>query len=355
MAQQDSASTQKLRFEPITVAQIPRNPDGTCAENLYIYLPSPKRFILFVPKGERFTYNRQMALERHTIPALFVPAGESNSEVVTSPSAASESDGGDSVLDLEIMGAGKTQKTLKDIFKSLSESQQAPEEAFKKLENLADEIINVVAPEVDDMKSKMLENAQYIWLMNDACAITTVACLFAAANGFDSRRSFRDIVTSCLMMDLPLVRFSEEQCHAYLCDRAKLSNEERELFEKHPMEAYRLGKQSLRHFTDTALELILNHHELHNGAGYPRKIRSGSIFPLARVLASAVEVFETMKRSQIAGPAKTLAEAVKSLLDEEVPPHMRRHEREIFEKVVAFMGNPESSAAKSAGSNLKAA
>lgn len=324
-------------YEPVAVPSIPRDAEGNCLFDLYVYLPTPKKFIVFVPAGEKFTLARKMALEKHVVPALFVRSdakdGTAVTEPVEDPSLASP-------VDYEVMGAAG-QRTLQQIFKALNEPSAdgaAPAGAIQALEKVADEIVTIVAPDVEDLKAHILQNAQNVWVMNDSSAIITLSVMFAFANGFDSQKSLRDIIYSSLVMDLPLISMGAETIDKLYMDASQLPKETIDRYQNHPVESYRLAKQSLRYFTEGALALILNHHEYKNGQGFPRKVRSESLAPLVKVFAASVNAFEILKRSQLLGQSMSLADVIQELSEPGVEPHLQRHSREIIDRVNEFMG-----------------
>jgi hypothetical protein len=321
----------KQSYEPVPVALIPRDIQGNCAVNLYVYLPTPKKFILFVPAGEKFTLARKMALERHIVPALFMKVQAGVPEVVVAPEG-----GDDSSSEYEVMGAAGA-AYMKAIFERLSTEGGDTTQAVKELEKSAEDIIKIVAPDVDDLRARILKNTENIWVMNDASAIITIAVMFAYANGFDSPKPLRDLVYASLVMDLPLIALGPENVEAAYVNLDSLPSSVIEKYRSHPLESYRIAKQSLRYFTETALQLVLNHHEYKNGMGWPRKIRTESLFPLAKVFSAAVDTFERMKKSQLQGRPLSLVEAVTALFENDVELHLRRHNREIVDKTLELM------------------
>ncbi len=318
-------------YEPIAVNQIPKDANGNCATSLYIYMPTVKKFIVFVPAGEKFTYAKKSALERYLVPALFIRSDFTLEPVVGG------SDDGHEKNDFDVLGENANAE-LNNMFKTLSENPDLPaDKAIEQLETMASKIINIIAPDVDNLKAKMIENTQYLWIMNDAAAITSIAVMIAAANGVDSKKPLRDMVCAALIMDFSLAKLSKDVTDQYIADPNKLSKELREKYEQHPVEAYQLAKRTLKQFNDAAYELILSHHELNNGKGYPRRIRSNTLFPLSRVFSLAVDTFETLKRSSMAQSPKTLNEVFLMFKEENVEIHVRRHQKKIVDKTIEYL------------------
>jgi len=315
-------------FEPISCTQIPRDENGICTADLYVFLPTPKKFIVFVSKGQRFSHTHRLTMEKHIVPALFVRAA--GAPVLETGSAEM-----DNVY--QVLGQGTTQ-TLSNIFKMLTaQGGTNSKEALVKLKKLADDIISVVAPDIEDIKAKMLQNAQYLWVMNDAAALTTLTIMFAAANEVISSQPLHDLAAACLVMDLPLVKMSQEHVLAYLTDPNTLPEEIRKEYENHPLHAYQLVKSQLKNFSDATCQLVMNHHELNNGTGFPRMLRTGGSFALLKVFAAAVNTFDILKRAQHLGTPITLQAALLHLSEPKAEAHNRRHNKDIIDKVLAYM------------------
>ena len=328
----DDSTTIPPAFVPIAISDIPKDALGQCVQNLYIYLPTNHRFILFVPAGEKFTYSKKTSLERHIIPALFVRVGSDDVGATVIAGSSSSQKGVFDVLGEE------TAAELKGIFKGLTDNMDVlPEQAISRLEKMAEELMQCLAPDVEDLRTRMRQNSQYIWVMNEQAAITSIAVLFAAAYGIDARKPLKDIICAGLVMDLSLVSMDSDVIDQYLLDPAQLDPKLRASYEQHPVLAYRLAKNSLKQFSEATFDLVLNHHELNNGLGFPRGIRSGTLFPLSRVFAAAVETYEILKRSKLRDQPKTLNEAVLEMSQPGVEMHLKRHAKEVTDKILQYL------------------
>ncbi|MBS1986157.1 MAG: hypothetical protein JST16_18505, partial [Bdellovibrionales bacterium] len=242
-------------YEPVATPSIPLDSAGNSLVNLYVYLPTPKKFVLFIPAGEKMTITRKIALERHVVPALFIRStGEDSSPVV-------ENKASESLLDHAVIGA-EGASTLRSIFHKIMSPEimegdsKLAVEAFR---GVADEMVSIIAPESADFKERLLENAQHLWVMNDAAAISTLAVIFAVANNFDSQKSLRDVIYASMVMDLPLVGFTPEVLSQFYVNPSSLPAETVEKIQDHPRQAFRVAKHALRFFSESALDLIFNH------------------------------------------------------------------------------------------------
>lgn len=319
-------------FSPVGFADIPVNSEGFAIVDLFVFLSLQKRFILYIPKGERVTQQRKEALARHSVPTLYIRESDA------SAAACFQEEGTDpGIQNFEVIGLPGN-VALKNVFESLSQNLDAPPiETIQKLESMADSILTTVAPEASTLKARFSQNMDYLWLMNDASAISTLATMFAAANGINSVKPLRDIVFASLVMDLPLAKLEPAQVDAFYANPAGSPKTLADQIREHPFQAYQLAKKALPHLNDVTFELILVHHEKYNGLGYPRQLRSVQIFPLGQIFSAAVEAFEIMK-SGSKNNKKNLDEVLRSLLEATIEPHLQKHRKEIIYNVAKFLG-----------------
>jgi len=337
------------KFRVADLDRVPRDSSGRTEINLYVHMPSAGRFVCFVLKGDELTPRKLDALRAHVDPRLYVLASESvgTGEVVEGLRIDSYIDEfkktfeGDKLqipnIRVEVIGK-ETEKELRSIYQSILDPSLADENLTAKLSKLADEVIQVVAPEVKDIKSHLLRSMKYLHLMNDASAITSLAVLFALANGFDSQKSYKELSYASLIMDLALSDFDEAQMNQYYLDMNQLPADLLQRVRLHPIRSHDLAVQKLKSLTDVTMQLIQNHHELHNGKGFPRGVRNEALFPIARILSLAVDVFEHIKRRQIqGGEPLAVIDALRTFAAAGTEPHMRRHATALLQKTLKFV------------------
>lgn len=333
-----SSSTSPKSYVPIALAAIPKDDDGNSQIDLYVFIPSQKKFCLFIPKGEKFTASRKTALERHAEPTLYTKAGAQDSAVISEQNAPDSRGKKNDFADFEILGVGQN-AILSSVFVQLSKNlDEPPKEAIAELEKMADRIILVIAPEAQALKARILQNLKHLWLMNDASAIISIATLIAAANGINSAKPFRDLILAGLVMDMPLAKFEEDDLQRYYIDPKDMTSSWIEKYQQHPVEAYQLAKKALKHLSDPSFELILVHHELANGSGFPRQLKSHNIFPLGQFFCAAVDAFENIKVSFARGEPISLRVALLNLVADPEQNQNRRHLPKIVENVLNFVG-----------------
>lgn len=318
-------------YRPTPINEIPLDSEGCARADLYVYLSLQKRFVLYIPQGDKVTAARIDAITKHSVPCFYLKESDKNAASVTAPANAA------GPQNFEVLGLPGN-KALAKVFEDLSENLEAPPlETIQKLEGMADEVLKTVAPDAASMKARFSQNMDYLWLMNDASAISTLATMFAAANGINSPKPLRDIVFASLVMDLPLAKLDQEHMDTYYKNPKALPADVLSKIQEHPFQSYQLAKKTLPHLSDATFELILTHHEKYNGEGYPRHLKSVQIFPLGQIYSCAVDVFERMKGAG-ATDTGTLASVVKSLISSKLEPHQQRHRKEVVQNVATFLG-----------------
>lgn len=210
------------------------------------------------------------------------------------------------------------------------------------INDLADRLVDTIAPEVANLRAYLKSIPQYVGMVNDSAAITAIATLFAIARGQSSRSVFKDLSYACLFMDISMAEFPEESWRIYHLTPEKLREEDKKRIQQHPRRSAELVQKRFRNLPDIVSQLIVGHHELYNGKGFPRQLRSELLAPLVRILALAVDVFEYMKREHLRGEVCSLEEALEYFLFESVEAHLRRHSTVLCREVADYFKHPES-------------
>ncbi|MEK4251626.1 HD-GYP domain-containing protein [Paenibacillus sp. FSL W7-1287] len=110
----------------------------------------------------------------------------------------------------------------------------------------------------------------------------------------------------------------------------KLTDDERRLIEKHPLDGYNMCRQI--GFMIEELAIIRSHHEKWNGTGYPDKLSGESIPLVARVTAIA-DVFDALTSSRSYRRAMSLEKAM-SIINEESGEHFDPRCVEAWKKLI---------------------
>ncbi len=203
-------------------------------------------------------------------------------------------------------------------------------------------LLDIIAPDVDNFRSHFRKIPQYLSVMDDSAAVTAIAVLYAVALGQSSRSVFRDLSYACLLMDFSLLDMSAENWHLYYNDQSKLSPEIVAKVQNHPRRSYEIVQKKFTKLSEIVGQLIIGHHELFNGRGYPRRIRSELLAPLVRMFACAIDTFEVMKRESLDLSNPSLIEVLeKFMATDGVQPHERRHSLTLIRQIHDFLTQPQ--------------
>lgn len=133
-----------------------------------------------------------------------------------------------------------------------------------------------------------------------------------------------------LFHDLGLTRIKED----IIFKLEPLMSEEWELLKKHPCLGYQLLKGNAE-IPVGALRLVLEHHELADGSGYPQGLALGRQHPLTRVL-SLLEAYDGLTLYRPYRPRQTPYEALKTL-QEQTGSRGKAFEPRTLKKFIEFL------------------
>jgi HD-GYP domain-containing protein (c-di-GMP phosphodiesterase class II) len=317
---------------------IPKDDQGRVLVDLYVHLPTASKYIKYIQAGELIEPEKLEAIQRHPVPNFFrleeaTPlTAEAVQAVVEPPKVDPEG------FNKEVLGESLKEE-MKDLFKVFKSGDLPSGEVLKRFEGMTDKLVATIAPEVKSLNNFLKNQEKYLKLMNDSAAISTLAIMAAYANGFDSKKVYRDLSYATVVMDVGLSDVPEEEILQYYKDRTQLPPDRLKFIQNHPVRSHQLAQEKLKSLSDMTLQLILNHHELYNGKGYPRGVRTETLFPVSRVLSLAVDVFEYVKQAELNGEKKSLLEIVGVLKNDGGEAHMRRHNKKLVDSFHTFLAN----------------
>lgn len=327
--------------------KIPLTAAGESLIDLFVLLPTENKYLRFVAKGNTLDPQRMARLDTHVSPDLWADEQEfkratvKGAELIYGQKAKLKV-GELTEEQVEVLSK-EAEERIRDITQALlAVPAQDPQKTLRELELVTEEIITLVAPEAKIIKKHLLQFTQHLELMNNASAITTLAVIVAVANGFDSTKSFKELSFASLIMDIGMSELLEEDQEQYYRNASMLSPKAKEIVRNHPARSHQLAIEKLPSLSETTLQLILTHHEIYNGKGYPRGIRTESLAPIMKVLPLAVDVFEYMKRNHLEETPATLKEAFNYFLKEDCEAHARRHSKKLCENCVKYLSEADS-------------
>ncbi|MBS1986072.1 MAG: hypothetical protein JST16_18065 [Bdellovibrionales bacterium] len=323
--------------------------------DLYVYMPATQSYFIFISAGEMLTPDKFENLKLLSGSNLFLkemaaataaaPAPTAAPAVATAPSSApasvaqeiiSKIDPG-TAFDGDVLGEGANE-ALKAAYKSLLDpNMEDAGKVARVVTDLADNLLRILTPESPEFKTKILKSLRNLELMNHTSAITSLAVLCAVANDFRSRTALQNLCHAALLMDAGLAELEDFHIETYYRSRKELPTHIMEKVQNHPVKSQMLAAK-LPIANETVNQLILMHHELNNGQGYHRGLRTANFAPLSRVLALAVDIYEMLKGSELRGTPKSLKQVLLDLQEKNFDAHTKRHSAKIVEGVYAFLG-----------------
>ncbi len=326
-------------YRPAYVSEILAALNGKPNVDLYVYIQHANRYLVFLRKDQELSTSKRDNLSRLSANSLFVEEEETSGAFVESkipPSNTLSFLDPNSSFRNEILGP-EAGEILHEAYRELLSVEEAPVgDVAQRLIGMSEEILEALAPETEDLKKSVIKNLANLNVMNDAAAITSLALLAALANDFNSRTALRQLSQACLFMDISLGDLDEHHLNQYYQDRNSLPSHIHEIIRVHPVKSQQLIAR-LPEISDSVGQMVLLHHELHNGKGYHRGIRTANVLPLARILAFAVDLYERIKREKLNKGSKNLRNLLVEFREVGIDPHQRRHAIGIIDNVLKYL------------------
>lgn len=204
----------------------------------------------------------------------------------------------------------KTMGYFEDLLSSLKASSDAPliadasefiwhalkENAFREeIQRVALEAVRqaLAAVRKDPDLSRYVEKIfrpEHGWMVRHNLIITHVACAMATQLGWTSEQTYIKIATAALLHDMALPRHDvDEDVWLLSASGEKMKqgmDSEAKAFLQHPLEAAEMIRRHKLIPPDTD-KIILEHHELPEGGGFPRGLTAGQISPLGALFILA--------------------------------------------------------------------
>ncbi|MBY0518253.1 MAG: HD domain-containing protein [Bacteriovoracaceae bacterium] len=140
-------------------------------------------------------------------------------------------------------------------------------------------------PEVKKFIEKIFR-PEHAWMVRHNLIITHVACAIASELGWISEQTFIKIATASMLHDMALPRLDQDEEIWMMSVQGERMREgldkEMKDFLQHPIE----GAQQIRRHKSIPPDtdkIILEHHEMPDGTGFPRALSASQISPLGAV------------------------------------------------------------------------
>ncbi len=332
-------------FELIDLNNVPKTDDGHALVDLYVHFPYSKKYVKFLVAGDILDDRRVQSLQKHKDPRLFIKSGSllSAESLKQNPQHLEKlirSEPSEDNEKFEFYNQ-KINNELKQVFAFLKaeppQDEAGQQMTLDKMESISDDVLKEVAPDVEDLRKFLISNSKYLMLMADTTAIASIAVMTALSHGFDSRAIFRDLAMASILMDAPLSDFSEDDMNNFYLDPSKIEASVLGKIQQHPVISAQALTVRIKSFSQTVLQLILGHHELYNGKGFPKGTRSEMLPPVVRSFSLAVDIFGVMKKSKLEGKEITMLDAAQLLQEKNVEAHLRRHNQRLVTSLINFI------------------
>ncbi len=183
---------------------------------------------------------------------------------------------------------GLALKDLDEIFDSSEEIKELSQAAVKKVDSIADDIINDISCDSSFLGTQMIALQNYDDYTYKHCL--RVAMLSASVCGELglSEAETKETVVSGLLHDIGKSNID----HDIIIKPGKLTEEEFEEIKRHPLIGYNILKNG-GNYSSNVLSGVLFHQEKYDGSGYPTGIAGDKIPLVARIL-SVCDVFDAL-------------------------------------------------------------
>lgn len=183
---------------------------------------------------------------------------------------------------------GLALKDLDEIFDSSEEIKELSQAAVKKVDSIADDIINDISCDSSFLGTQMIALQNYDDYTYKHCL--RVAMLSASVCGELglSDTETKETVVSGLLHDIGKSNID----HDIIIKPGKLTDEEFEEIKRHPLIGYNILKNG-GNYSSNVLSGVLFHQEKYDGTGYPTGIAGDKIPIVARIL-SVCDVFDAL-------------------------------------------------------------
>ena len=310
---------------------------GMAKVDLFVFLASASKYLLFVPGGEKVSAAKIESLKamgadnvfaRVSAPGASAPTPKTGFNVELKPSEVFEGE------KLGRVAAEKLKTAYRDYLLNPTEAAAGP--LSQLISESSETVLSLLAPESVQVKEALVKNLKNLRFMNDVAGLTTLSLMVAQANEFESRSVFQTLSQAVLVMDFALADLEDHSMKTYYRNRKELPSHILEKIMAHPVKSEAIASK-MPIMNETMRQLILLHHELHNGKGYHRGIKTSQVLPLARVLALAVDLYEQLRGAELRGETSTLKDILLGLREYNIEPHLRRHSTKLIQNTLKFL------------------
>lgn len=203
----------------------------------------------------------------------------------------------------------KTANTVKNIMRV---ANTRPAQSAEQSAEVAGELVDIFLGEQDSYIHLMGENigdeSAYFHSLN----VTVLSLILGRAAGVDTFTEMRDIAQGALLHDVGKAMIPTQ----VLLKDTEFTHAEQKLIEMHPGYGIKL-MQTVEDLPRGVREIIMFHHEMLDGSGYPKGLKGESIPRGARIVGIA-NAYDNLCNQRIPARSKTPSEALSFMYKNEV-------------------------------------
>lgn len=188
-------------------------------------------------------------------------------------------------------GASKESQYEQKIMRVCGELHMDPQYR-KEIEQLMDKVLEVVRKDVklgNLVRLIRSGDPRLSYFMREMQLMSLISCYLAKALEWNSKVTLEKLVYASILHDITLAMKPQLQCIATLrqLEEAELSEEDKKFYLIHTKEAAQLIKSNFRSAPPETEILVLQHHELPDGSGFPGKVMGERLSPLVQLFVVA--------------------------------------------------------------------
>lgn len=183
---------------------------------------------------------------------------------------------------------GKALLELNDIFECNEEIKELSQSAVKKVDAIADDILQDLGDDSSYLGNQMIALQNYDDYTYKHCLRVAMLSMSIAGELGLEKEDIKEVIISALLHDIGKSNID----HDIVIKPSKLTDEEFEEIKRHPLIGYQILKSS-RCYNSNIMAGVLFHQEKYDGSGYPTGIAGREIPLIARILTVA-DVFDAL-------------------------------------------------------------
>ena len=180
-------------------------------------------------------------------------------------------------------------------------------EAIKQINEMKSKILSEIGTIIDDVKFcsqlKLLGDYYNTHSLNTSILATALGYKLE----FDSEK-IENLTQSALLHDIGMTKFPPE-----LLNKTKRSNKDEKLLEKHTLIGYKILKDEMK-MPEEICRVALEHHENHDGSGYPYGLSGDQIGELSRIVGLC-SLFDDLTSGRTKYKVKNTKDALRVMLE----------------------------------------